>query len=95
LQSAGASLSGALDVNAGHASHAALPAAVLNLPDSHAVHAPPFAPVKPAAHLQSVCASLASALSAFARQLAHAALPAVVLNCPAAHATHGPPSAPV
>jgi hypothetical protein len=67
----------------------------LNLPASHAVHVPPSAPVKPAAHLQSACASLAAELSEFGGQLVHAASPGASLKVFAPQGAHALPSGPV
>jgi hypothetical protein len=67
----------------------------LNFPAAHAVHVPPFSPVKPAAHLQSACASLAAELSALAGQLVHAASPGASLKVFAPQGAHALPSGPV
>lgn len=52
----------------------ALPAAVLYVPASHAVHVPPFAPVYPMLHMQLVTAVLPAAEPELPGQLKHAVL---------------------
>ena len=48
-----------------------LPLVALNLPATHATHAPPSGPVYPRPHLQSPAAELDSAETAFAGHAMH------------------------
>jgi len=80
---------------AAHAVQASLPAAALYLPASHATHASPSGPVKPALHVQAVEAVLPSGELELDKHAVQASLPAVSLYLPATHATHAPPSGPV
>ena len=67
----------------------------LNVPATHAAHAPPSAPLQPAWHTQLVRATLPGAELAPAAQVLHAAEPEAFLNVPAGQSVHVCPSAPV
>jgi hypothetical protein len=68
-----------------------LPVAILYLPATQAVHAPPSGPVKPALHVQAARAELGLgelALSGHVTQVAAAVAPVVVEYVPAAQSVH-------
>ncbi len=69
-------------------------AALLYLPASHAVHAPPSAPDHPALQVQLLKAVLCAGELEFAGQLLQLSAPAELFHCPAPHAVHAPPFAP-
>ena len=74
----------------------ALPGSVLYLPATHAVHAPPSGPEKPATHTQSVAASLPVAVEyVLALQSEQATSPVIDLYLPDTQAIQVPPLGPV
>ena len=67
-----------------------LPLLALNLPSTHAKHAPPSGPVYPVLHWQSVSAVLASdAVDESLGQLVHTVAAAVSMYVPAKQLSHG------
>jgi hypothetical protein len=94
---------------AGQSEHVTLPVALLYFPVTHAVHVPPFGPLKPALQIQSVSADFAVYEFEFAGQdrqvivleyvapvqSTHTALPVEPLYLPGAHAVQVPPFTPV
>jgi hypothetical protein len=79
--------------SAGQLLQSASPAA-LYLPATHAVHAPPFIPEKPALHLQAPDVLLPASEFEFATHSLQFADPLAFLYFPAKHNAQGPPSGP-
>jgi len=74
--------------------HKADPRVSLKVPAAHAVHAPPFAPEKPALHSHMELLGLAAGETESAGHVWHVPGPAPVLYEPAAQTEHAAPSAP-
>ena len=82
---------------AGHCGvkHGAVPRVSLKVPAAHAVHEPPFGPVKPALHSHMELFGLAAGEMESAGHVWHVPGPAPVLYEPAAQTVHAPPLLPV
>lgn len=75
--------------------HADVPVNILYFPATHAVHVPPFGPVKPRLQMHSVKAKLVPGELEAPGHVVHATLPVVSLYVPVTHAMHETPSGPV
>ena len=76
-----------------HSRHAPLPAFILYVPSTHAVHVPPSAPVKPALHLQLTADVLPPGASELAGHVEHALSPVAPTApeyFPDPHSRHAP-----
>ena len=74
--------------------HGADPCVVLKVSKGHTVHAPPFAPEKPASQPQRLMFGLAAGERELSGHVWHVPGPAPVLYVPASHAEHAAPSLP-